>query len=101
MAEATEKIKEIVELPQNFIKEGSQFLNRCVKPTEKGTSPSIHSTSFFADEEVSRLLTTPFCLSLWLIRSLTEYSQICRAVAMGFFIMGFIGYFVKLIHIPM
>ncbi|KAG4103043.1 SecE-domain-containing protein [Neocallimastix lanati (nom. inval.)] len=29
-----------------------------------------------------------------------EFIQISRAVAMGFFIMGFIGYFVKLIHIP-
>ena len=31
----------------------------------------------------------------------TEFAQICKAVAVGFAIMGFIGYFVKLIHIPM
>lgn len=30
-----------------------------------------------------------------------EFSQICKAVAVGFAVMGFIGYFVKLIHIPM
>lgn len=30
-----------------------------------------------------------------------EFIQICRAVAVGFAVMGFIGYFVKLIHIPM
>lgn len=30
----------------------------------------------------------------------TEYIQICRMVGMGFVVMGFIGYFVKLIHIP-
>ncbi|KAI9226301.1 MAG: protein translocase SEC6 [Piptocephalis tieghemiana] len=29
-----------------------------------------------------------------------EYIKICQAVAMGFFLMGFIGFFVKLIHIP-
>ncbi|KAI5476014.1 translocation complex subunit Sss1 [Pseudohyphozyma bogoriensis] len=29
-----------------------------------------------------------------------EYLQICRAVAMGFAIMGGIGYVVKLVHIP-
>ncbi|ORY91649.1 protein transporter Sec61 subunit gamma [Leucosporidium creatinivorum] len=29
-----------------------------------------------------------------------EYLQICRAVAMGFAIMGGIGYIVKLVHIP-
>jgi hypothetical protein len=26
--------------------------------------------------------------------------QTCRAVGLGFVVMGFIGYFVKLIHIP-
>lgn len=31
----------------------------------------------------------------------TEFLQICKAVAIGFAVMGFIGYFVKLIHIPM
>ena len=30
----------------------------------------------------------------------TEYSKIAFATAIGFFAMGFIGYFVKLIHIP-
>ncbi|GAA5994100.1 translocon subunit SSS1 [Rhodotorula paludigena] len=29
-----------------------------------------------------------------------EYAQICRAVAIGFAMMGGIGYLVKLIHIP-
>ncbi|KIO28836.1 hypothetical protein M407DRAFT_242881 [Tulasnella calospora MUT 4182] len=29
-----------------------------------------------------------------------EFVQICKAVAIGFGVMGFIGYFVKLIHIP-
>lgn len=30
-----------------------------------------------------------------------EYKQLCRAVAIGFGVMGVIGYLVKLIHIPM
>ncbi|KAJ1907631.1 Protein transport protein Sec61 subunit gamma [Tieghemiomyces parasiticus] len=29
-----------------------------------------------------------------------EYLKICQAVSIGFLVMGFIGYFVKLIHIP-
>lgn len=33
--------------------------------------------------------------------NITEFTQICKAVAVGFAVMGFIGYFVKLIHIPM
>ena len=31
----------------------------------------------------------------------TEFIQISKAVAIGFAVMGFIGYLVKLIHIPM
>ncbi|KAF8323041.1 hypothetical protein DL93DRAFT_2049634, partial [Clavulina sp. PMI_390] len=42
-----------------------QFVNRCVKPSEK------------------------------------EFVQISKAVAIGFAVMGFLGYFTKLIHIPM
>ncbi|CAO1632058.1 unnamed protein product [Jaminaea pallidilutea] len=60
----SDKIKEFAEIPQSFFKEGTQFMNRCTKPSQK------------------------------------EYIQICRMVGMGFVIMGFIGYFVKLIHIP-
>ncbi|PWN89993.1 secE/sec61-gamma protein [Acaromyces ingoldii] len=57
-------LREIAELPQTFVREGTQFMNRCTKPDKK------------------------------------EFLQICRAVGMGFVVMGFIGYFVKLIHIP-
>ncbi|CAO1634054.1 unnamed protein product [Parajaminaea phylloscopi] len=59
-----EKMREIVDIPQSFVREGTQFMNRCTKPSRK------------------------------------EYIQICRMVGMGFVVMGFIGYFVKLIHIP-
>jgi len=60
----SEKLNEFMEVPQQFIKDGNQFLARCTKPSQK------------------------------------EFIQICRAVAIGFAVMGFIGYFVKLIHIP-
>lgn len=60
----SEKMKEFIEIPQEFVKDGQQFLTRCTKPSYK------------------------------------EFIQICKAVAVGFAVMGFIGYFVKLIHIP-
>lgn len=60
----SEKIQEFLEVPQEFIHEGNQFLIRCTKPSRK------------------------------------EFVQICKAVAIGFAVMGFIGYLVKLIHIP-
>jgi preprotein translocase subunit Sss1 len=41
------------------------------------------------------------CRDKPLTDSFAEYIQLCRAIAIGFVVMGFIGYFVKLIHIPM
>ena len=29
-----------------------------------------------------------------------EFTKIAKAIGVGFFIMGFIGFFVKLVHIP-
>ncbi|GMK58010.1 hypothetical protein CspeluHIS016_0500420 [Cutaneotrichosporon spelunceum] len=60
----SESVKELADIPKNFIKEGMHFMNRCTKPSK------------------------------------TEYIQLCRAVGVGFLVMGFIGYIVKLIHIP-
>ncbi|RHZ67019.1 hypothetical protein Glove_303g153 [Diversispora epigaea] len=59
-----DQIKEFVEVPRQFVKDGTQFINRCTKPDRR------------------------------------EYIKISQAVAMGFLVMGFIGFFVKLIHIP-
>ena len=30
----------------------------------------------------------------------TEFAKIARATGVGFLIMGFVGFFVKLVHIP-
>ncbi|EGN93150.1 hypothetical protein SERLA73DRAFT_146028 [Serpula lacrymans var. lacrymans S7.3] len=60
----SEKFKEFIEVPQQFIHDGNQFITRCTKPSQK------------------------------------EFTQISKAVATGFVVMGFIGYLVKLIHIP-
>nr|CAG8493337.1 4089_t:CDS:2 [Entrophospora candida]CAG8507486.1 15630_t:CDS:2 [Entrophospora candida] len=57
-----DQLKEFVEMPKQFVKEGTQFVNRCTKPD--------------------------------------QFIKISQAVAMGFFVMGFIGFFVKLVHIP-
>ncbi|TIA72919.1 hypothetical protein E3P91_01794 [Wallemia ichthyophaga] len=72
----SEKAREMIEIPQQFLKEGSQVYQ--AKP--------------------ARLVD--FLGRLALLTYKEEYIQICKAVAIGFAIMGFIGYFVKLIHIP-
>ncbi|KAI1635510.1 hypothetical protein F4809DRAFT_613463 [Biscogniauxia mediterranea] len=59
-----EQIQEFFDVPKDFIKEGTQFINRCTKPDKR------------------------------------EFIQICKAVGVGFIVMGAVGYFVKLIHIP-
>ncbi|KAM0754158.1 protein transporter Sec61 subunit gamma [Meredithblackwellia eburnea MCA 4105] len=56
--------KQLIDVPRETIKEGTQFMKRCAKPSKE------------------------------------EYLTICRAVAIGFAIMGGIGYVVKLVHIP-
>jgi protein transport protein SEC61 subunit gamma-like protein len=98
----SEKLKEFIDIPQQFVRDGNQvsvvqltienlgdffflhqFLTRCTKPSQKGAYrvSLAHNT----DSEIV----------------IPEFIQICRAVAVGFAVMGFIGYFVKLIHIPM
>ncbi|KEF58721.1 protein transporter Sec61 subunit gamma [Exophiala aquamarina CBS 119918] len=57
-------IQEIADVPREFFKDGTQFINRCTKPDRR------------------------------------EFIKISQAVGMGFLIMGAIGYFIKLIHIP-
>ena len=39
-------------------------------------------------------------VSILVSHDIKEFLEIARAVATGFVIMGFIGFFVKLIHIP-
>ncbi|KAH6560010.1 hypothetical protein BASA50_006611 [Batrachochytrium salamandrivorans] len=55
---------ELLDGPQQFVKDSAQFLNRCSKPDRK------------------------------------EFVKVTQAVGVGFILMGFIGFFVKLIHIP-
>ncbi|KAK4944169.1 hypothetical protein LTR66_014527 [Elasticomyces elasticus] len=60
----SETLQEFTEIPKEFFKDGTQFINRCTKPDRR------------------------------------EFLQISKAVGMGFIVMGAIGYFIKLIHIP-
>ncbi len=116
----SDTIKEIVDIPQNFFREGTHFVNRCTKPNRKGasflSSPVLLSVVLAsrADEAYAHpslggihsailkdLCPTNFGLSFPFflrLRMLAEYIQICRAVGMGFVVMGFIGYFVKLVR---
>jgi protein transport protein SEC61 subunit gamma and related proteins len=71
----SDQVQEILDIPRDFFRDGAFFLNRCTKPTKKGNP----------------------CPSAMLM---IEFLEISRAVAVGFLVMGFIGFAVKLVHIP-
>jgi protein transport protein SEC61 subunit gamma-like protein len=95
----SEKFKEIADIPQQFVRDGNQVdLKLFLLQLHNLTLCIVHNT-------VHKTLTkrlAPFMQAFVLGSHLSEeFVQICKAVAIGFSVMGFIGYFVKLIHIPM
>lgn len=95
----SDKIREFIEVPQQFIRDGNQVplsfqflhISLAYSPTVPYT---LHKT--FGEGFAPASCTNDVSLKVSL-----EFTQICKAVAVGFAVMGFIGYFVKLIHIPM
>ena len=65
---------DIIQPVKDFIRDSKFLVNKCTKPDKKGTV---------------------FVLE-WGI----EFTQTATATAIGFVAMGLVGYFVKLIHIP-
>ena len=49
---------------------------------------------------VCNFVGSSFALSLLSLFSLAEFKKIVYATSVGFLIMGFVGFFVKIIHIP-
>lgn len=45
-------------------------------------------------------LALPFHTQTTDLEKITEFARIAYATSVGFLIMGFIGFFVKLVHIP-
>lgn len=99
----SEKLQEFVEIPKDFIKDGNQvrapsyLANSLPVLTWRIVLDPVHET--FAEGCV-RITSHPVYQHTEQTH-ITEFAQICKAVAVGFAVMGFIGYFVKLIHIPM
>lgn len=90
----------------DFYKNSRRFLNKCTKPDRKGRVSSFSplSSKYFCSMFFSRFRKTihtfflfftfpPFVLIL-------EFTRIAGATGLGFLVMGFVGFFVKLIHIP-
>ena len=69
----SEQVKQLLDVPRDFVRDGAFFLNRCTKPNKHGTLPGNYVE--------------------------TEFLEISRAVAISFLMMAFIGFAVKLVHI--
>lgn len=61
----------------------------------------LFSSLHVAQNHHRRVCSCLFCTVDVSLNVSPEFLQICKAVLVGFAVMGFIGYFVKLIHIPM
>ncbi|GAB7353575.1 hypothetical protein MBLNU459_g4001t2 [Dothideomycetes sp. NU459] len=64
-----DQLKDLAEIPRDFIKDGTQFINRCTKH-------KADTSALPADRR--------------------EFLKISQAVGVGFLVMGVIGYIVKL-----
>jgi len=101
----SEKIQEFLEIPQEFIREGNQVRHFCPR-NSIGFSHHPLPPSFLSGVPNPLKKVFALCCSAKPEHSLNvflqlEFVQISKAVAIGFAVMGFIGYLVKLIHIPM
>ncbi|KAI9827102.1 MAG: Sec61p translocation complex subunit [Phylliscum demangeonii] len=82
----SEQLKEIADIPRDFLRDGTLFLNRCTK-----RKPAAWLDANRADDRLTQSRSQA---------DKREFIKISQAVGVGFVIMGTIGYFVKLIHIP-
>ena len=85
---------EYVKPVKQFAKDSMRLVKRCTKPDMKGKT-------YLAYTYVMVVLLPSLSISFFsLPDSLLEFQRIALATAVGFAVMGFIGFFVKLIHIP-
>ncbi|THY13189.1 hypothetical protein D6D02_04829 [Aureobasidium pullulans] len=91
---SSSQMQEIMEMPREFIKDGTQFINRC-------TYVSTSRLSFHHFLALSYFLRLPQWFGFTDMRlhskpDKREFLKISQAVGVGFLVMGVIGYVVKL-----
>ena len=74
-----EKNKNLVNQLQDFANDSIVFFNKCAKPNKEGKWNSVEMV---------------------ILDCGIEYMKILQACAMGFLVIGFIGYIIKLVFIP-
>ncbi|EJT53280.1 SSS1-ER protein-translocase complex subunit [Trichosporon asahii var. asahii CBS 2479] len=108
----SDSIKELVEIPQAFVKEGTHTgMLRNYLPTSRAGRGRAEAALGLIVEATTRTTSThasylfacradPQFLNRCTKPTKAEYIQLCRAVGVGFLVMGFIGYIVKVVHLP-
>lgn len=74
---------------RDFAKDSVRLVKRCHKPDRKGTFVLLPISHFLPDQWLK------LDLFVWV-----EFSKVAVRTAIGFVVMGFVGFFVKLIFIP-
>ena len=93
-----DQFKEIAEIPRDFLRDGTQFLNRCTK--RKSLFVHMRNTILHFFCAGLRRLLDHLADRTGFAADKREFIKISQAVGMGFVVMGVIGYVVKLSELP-
>ncbi|KAF2105003.1 hypothetical protein NA57DRAFT_51789 [Rhizodiscina lignyota] len=90
---SSSQLKELADIPKDFIKDGTQFLNRCTKPDKREFLKISQAVGVgFVIMGMRRTNSSALQSSRCMSQQNKFANALCRT--------GTIGYFVKLIHIP-
>uniref|UniRef100_A0A8C3B7D3 SEC61 translocon subunit gamma n=1 Tax=Cairina moschata TaxID=8855 RepID=A0A8C3B7D3_CAIMO len=100
-----DQVMQFVEPSRQFVKDSIRLVKRCTKPDRKVTPFEVNQQEISFIVRLAGVLLAaahhaPLHGSHLKIIGPTKFQKIAMATAIGFAIMGFIGFFVKLIHIP-
>jgi len=97
----------IIDPLKDFATKSIQLVKKCTKPNRKGASARCalharcHRAAAAAPAPRARAHEVlPLTVRPSPPRATAEFTKIASATSVGFLLMGFIGFFVKLIHIP-
>ncbi|CAF2027914.1 unnamed protein product [Brassica napus] len=116
-------IDSVVDPLRDFAKDSIRLVKRCHKPDRKGiTSPLLLSPFFLDSYDACERSVCFYCLICWIYLRMrkiymlkgqipccmsetvwfgfVEFTKVAVRTAIGFVVMGFVGFFVKLIFIP-
>ncbi|KAE8807747.1 Protein transport protein Sec61 subunit gamma [Hordeum vulgare] len=87
-------VDSVVEPLREFAKDIVRLVKRCHKPDRKGKDPRARALPSFSDP-----VRFPLSPDLTLIQR-AEFTKVAVRTTVGFVVMGFVGFFVNLIFIP-